>query len=81
MVGQRNRSAAGMSRLRVAANVQNVPLLWHGAQPCCLLKCTSALPPSFTSHPQDVSVRFGERELAVAVRNTLHLRRTYWRNT
>lgn len=50
-------------------------------RPSCLLNCPSALPPSFTSHPQDVSVRFGERELAVAVRNTLHLRRTYWRNT
>ncbi|KAI7845861.1 hypothetical protein COHA_000595 [Chlorella ohadii] len=35
----------------------------------------------FWIDPEDVSVRFGERELAVAVRNTLHLRRTYWRNT
>jgi hypothetical protein len=29
---------------------------------------------------EDVCVRFGPRELLVGVRNTLHLRRTYWRN-
>ena len=28
----------------------------------------------------DVAVEFGERQLALTVRNTLHVRRTYWRN-
>jgi len=34
----------------------------------------------FWIDPEDVYVRFGEEELEVHVRNTLHLRRTYWRN-
>lgn len=34
----------------------------------------------FWIDPEDVRVHFGERELGVQVRNTMHLRRTYWRN-
>ena len=34
----------------------------------------------FWIDPEDVAVEFGERQLALTVRNTAHVRRTYWRN-
>lgn len=34
----------------------------------------------FWIDPEDVNVRFTENELVASVRNTLNLRRTYWRN-
>ncbi|KAI3436650.1 hypothetical protein D9Q98_006066 [Chlorella vulgaris] len=34
----------------------------------------------FWIDPEDVNVRFTEHELVASVRNTLNLRRTYWRN-
>lgn len=34
----------------------------------------------FWTEQGDVAVRFGQAQLEVAVRNGLHLRRTFWRN-
>lgn len=86
----RGRGGRGAGAVRLPARQQLLALPPRPRQPPLLTRTLlhpetegevlleAELP--FWTEPCDVSVTFGERQLAVDVRNGLQLRRTYWRN-